>query len=181
MDKDEVLTYPALSLSELSQEISDSYIGEQSLALKKHLSYITRLSRNAVAVAAPQIGENIRAFYVSWNGFEEMIFNPYLQMTPNQQVITLDEGCLSLPGWFFKVRRLAEVQLSWVNENGEQRSAVSHDPFMARIFQHEIDHLDGILIPYYMSDQGFDKWERYYLAGGNPKNFRSGVITAHTL
>ncbi|KAB1661530.1 peptide deformylase [Pseudoclavibacter sp. CFCC 13796] len=106
-----------------------------------------------VGLAAPQIGLDARLFVYGWTddeGIEHkgVAANPELWITP----LPLDEldddddaeGCLSVPGLRFPTRRATQAILKAQDENGEPYE-VQAEGWLARIFQHEYDHLDGIL------------------------------------
>ncbi|OHA09292.1 MAG: peptide deformylase [Candidatus Sungbacteria bacterium RIFCSPLOWO2_01_FULL_59_16] len=116
---------------------------------------------DGVGLAAPQIGVSRRVFLVSEeaNGIgEERVASP----TPKPQwghhvfinpVFTkrsrtkrgMSEGCLSVPGKYGSVTRADKVHLAWYDASGK-RHARGFAKFFARVLQHEMDHLDGVLI-----------------------------------
>ena len=115
---------------------------------------------NGAGLAAPQIGVNLRLviFGVRANprypGVEEVpdtvLINPVLEPLDNE----LEEGwegCLSVPGMRGLVPRYKRLRYSGFDENGKpfQRDAAD---FHARVVQHEVDHLDGILYPMRIRD-----------------------------
>lgn len=111
-----------------------------------------------VAIAAPQIGEPLRIFVVGGKVFAARASEAYDEHTHADQVFinpevlklsrkkkTGDEGCLSIPGKYgTKVDRHDKVTISYYDEAGERHERGASG-FLARIFQHEIDHLNGIL------------------------------------
>lgn len=106
-----------------------------------------------VGLAAPQIGVNLAIFVYDWVDDDDVqhrgvAINPTLLLEP-LPVDALDEeeeieGCLSVPGERFPLRRSNRVRLSATDLNGNDYS-VDADGWLARIFQHEYDHLLGIL------------------------------------
>jgi len=101
-----------------------------------------------VGIAAPQVGRNIRMVIVKLNPGEknEIVFpmvNPEI-MSRSDETENGEEGCLSLPGVWGQVNRASHVVVRYKNlKNDEQTLELHH--FNARIIQHEIDHLDGVL------------------------------------
>jgi peptide deformylase len=93
-------------------------------------------------LAANQIGVPLRAFSFFVDGVSGYVVNPVITATEGTQ--DGDEGCLSLPGLWYPLRRAARVTISGVDVAG---SPVSHtgEGLLARCFQHEVDHLDGRL------------------------------------
>jgi peptide deformylase len=96
-----------------------------------------------VGLAAPQVGVLERIFV--WEVEEEhgALINPVI-IDRSQETITDEEGCLSLPGLVYQVERHGSVTVEARDENGEAVS-VSGNELLARVFQHEIDHLGGVL------------------------------------
>ncbi len=117
---------------------------------------------DAVAIAAPQIGELLRIFVVSGNDFvAEKIENDELGSskiaTPPDQVfinpeiikrsrkeLWLEEGCLSVRWLYGKVKRAEKVMIRAYDENGNLFTRGASG-LLAQVFQHETDHLEGIL------------------------------------
>lgn len=105
-------------------------------------------AENGVGLAAPQVGRNIRLIIVKLNPGEhnEIVFpmvNPDIVERSNETEDG-EEGCLSLPGMWGKVNRSSRILVRYKNlKNQEQTLELEH--FNARIIQHEIDHLDGVL------------------------------------
>lgn len=93
-------------------------------------------------VAAPQIGVGLRAFSVNIDGAISYVFNPTLEVSGTPE--TLDEGCLSVPGFFFPRRRYPYAKVTGVDAHGET-VVLEGDGLMAQALQHECDHLEGRL------------------------------------
>ena len=104
-----------------------------------------------VALAAPQIGEPLRIFVVdarTWKGaapeHEPLIYiNPQL-VKQSKTKKEMDEGCLSVTGMYGKTQRATRATVEAYNENGKKFTRGASG-LLAQIFQHEIDHLNGIL------------------------------------
>lgn len=96
-----------------------------------------------VGLAAPQVGHLIRLFV--WDDGEEhgAMVNPVITWF-SEETDEAEEGCLSVPGLYFPVERSVAVRLEAVDVSGAKIVADA-EGFRARIFQHETDHLDGIL------------------------------------
>jgi peptide deformylase len=112
---------------------------------------------NGVGLAAPQVGVLQRFFVAELPADEEdpmrgrplILFNPEIVKSKGEQVGL--EGCLSIPGWVGEVARHEQVTVKGLDERGKSvRYKV--DGYLARVFQHEIDHLDGILFPDKLTD-----------------------------
>jgi peptide deformylase len=103
---------------------------------------------SAIGLAAPQVGESLRLSVIDLsmgenNDDQILLINPeILEVEGNE---TGDEGCLSFPGISLTVNRAARIFLKNFDMNGKEvRQEI--DGFLARVIQHEIDHLDGTLI-----------------------------------
>jgi len=109
----------------------------------------TMLAFRGVGLAAPQIGISKRLIVVHTgeNGIMKLI-NP--RILKKRGSMMGKEGCLSFPGIFADIRRAKEVLVEALNENG-MKLKMNAIGIVARIIQHEIDHLDGILINQRMS------------------------------
>jgi peptide deformylase len=110
----------------------------------------TMRNANGVGLAAPQVGVLQRFFVAELPEDEEnneprktyIVFNPEIVKGKGEEIGY--EGCLSIPGYIGEVARQQEVTVKGFNERGRQvRFKV--EGYLARVFQHEIDHLDGIL------------------------------------
>ena len=102
-------------------------------------------SNNGAALAAPQIGISRRFFVVSPGiiGLPMIIVNPTILWRSAEETSVL-EGCLSFPGVWIEVKRAHQVRASWDDAAGHRHEQLL-EAFAARVFQHESDHLDGIL------------------------------------
>lgn len=107
-----------------------------------------------VGLAAPQVGLSWRMFVANDNpeaGAEtdRVFINPEL-VEPSREVESAEEGCLSLPHIRAEIRRPQAITIHATDLQGERFSLTS-DTLAARIWQHETDHLDGVLILDHMS------------------------------
>ncbi len=93
-------------------------------------------------VAAPQIGVGLRAFSYNIDGRLGYVFNPVLEVSGEPELV--DEGCLSVPGFYFPRMRHPFARVTGVDAAGRE-VVVEGDGLMAQALQHETDHLDGKL------------------------------------
>jgi peptide deformylase len=103
-------------------------------------------SVNGIGLAAPQIGKSIRLCIID---LEHMGLPPFTLVNPkitrkSFKKIEMEEGCLSIPGIFGVVKRPAKITVEAQNLDGEKHKFQA-DGMLARVIQHEVDHLDGIL------------------------------------
>jgi peptide deformylase len=99
-----------------------------------------------VGLAGPQAGVGLRIFVASPDGTKEnakVYINPVI--TPSGKLESVEEGCLSLPGIWGKIRRYTKCSVKAKGLDGKEFSEEA-EGLLARIFQHEYDHLDGIII-----------------------------------
>jgi len=136
-----ILTYPDPILEKKSQNIKNPLDPK----IKKLVPEMLKLMResNGMGLAAPQVGESIRLCIIEYRGEVYVLINP--KITSHSKVKDFsEEGCLSFPQKFIPVNRFETVQVRYLNENGE-KCKIKARGLLARAFQHEIDHLDGIL------------------------------------
>lgn len=138
-----IVKYPDEILKKKSAEIKKE---ELKLPEFKKLCFDmaeTMIKKKGVGLAAPQIGENIRLIVVNVKDGPIIIINPKIT---NKSLIKEygEEGCLSVPGVFGQVRRSKKITCKYLDLEGKIKK-INAVGFLARIIQHEIDHLDGIL------------------------------------
>ncbi len=114
---------------------------------------LTVQQTNGVGIAAPQVGESVRLFIVASHPNPRYPNAPEMEPTPmlNPRIIAHSvesekgwEGCLSVPGIRGLVPRYTTIQVEYTGRDGKLYQQTLTD-FVARIFQHELDHLDGII------------------------------------
>jgi peptide deformylase len=108
----------------------------------------TMVIKDGAGLAAPQVGKNLRIFVALYKGKNVFFINPKITKRSWGKVID-DEGCLSVLDKkgeiiYAKVSRHKKVNCSYYDETGKLKK-ISADKFLARVIQHENDHLDGIL------------------------------------
>lgn len=148
------------SLFEKSRPWPDDKFGSPELQRLLADMRETMIAANGAGLAAPQIGENVRVviFEVGDNprypGRERIPFtvliNPVLTPLGDERAEDW-EGCLSVPGLRGKVSRAARLRYTGFDAHGHPIDRTV-DRFHARVVQHEVDHLDGILYPMRMND-----------------------------
>jgi len=106
-----------------------------------------------LGLAAPQVGVQKRLFVYQMSEDEDpvVLVNPTISESRGEW--EYEEGCLSLPGLYFPIVRPKEVHLTGYNLDGQEVS-IEADELLARLFQHELDHLEGrLLLEYLDKDQ----------------------------
>ena len=143
-----IYTYGQPVLRKEAEDIAPDYPELKELVQNM---FETNERADGVGLAAPQIGLPIRVVIVDltplaedmpeYADFKRAYINGYI-VEEEGETILMDEGCLSLPGIHEKVPRAEKVRIQYVDEN-----FVEHDEwvegFLARVIQHEFDHLDG--------------------------------------
>lgn len=128
-------------LREICVEVKE--IDDDLIELLESMVPIMR-EADGVGLAAPQIGDNRRFFIAEYEDELFVVINPVITNKSDAHDL-MEEGCLSLPETHVNVRRSIEITVEYHDENGDLYE-IALDGFLARIFQHEIDHLDGKLI-----------------------------------
>lgn len=133
-------------LRKTSKEVKD-ITPRTSILIKDMIE--TMYEMNGVGLAAVQVGILKRIFVVDiQDGFGQRVFvNPQIIKHNGSQLGA--EGCLSLPGLQDDVERANEIVIKASDENGEEFELKASE-FLARVIQHENDHLDGILFTDYI-------------------------------
>ncbi len=143
-----IVTLPTTSLRRRSQEIDREFlITSEFKELVKNI-IPTMYHDDGIGIAAPQVGENIRLCIIGREAIpgkkeDLVLINPTWEKISRKKESDL-EGCLSVPKTYGKVTRYKDIQVKAWNEQGEEIKFEAHGYF-ARVVQHEVDHLDGIL------------------------------------
>ncbi|MCR4736178.1 MAG: peptide deformylase [Treponema sp.] len=104
----------------------------------------TMIEADGVGLACPQIGKSLRMFVlIADDDIRRVFINPQIIKT-SEEMCDYDEGCLSIPQVYETISRPAKVTVQALNEKGKPFT-LEAEGFLARIIQHEYDHLDGIL------------------------------------
>ncbi|HYG74473.1 MAG TPA: peptide deformylase [Planctomycetota bacterium] len=107
--------------------------------------FVTMYANKGIGLAAPQIGVGVRLFIFDVSKDktgQSVVINPVFSNTKGSA--TEEEGCLSIPDVRAKVKRFAELHVAGLNPKGEPIEADVSE-LVARVCQHENDHLDGVL------------------------------------
>lgn len=152
------------ALRKVSKAVALKDIGTPEIKkLLKEMSVALGSRDDGVGLSAPQIAVNKRVFVVAGKVFsakggpasgwdkipkkdllpDEFFLNPVI-VKKSKKLATAEEGCLSIPNIYGMVKRPANVTIEYMNELGEKKTRGAGG-LLARIFQHEIDHLDGTL------------------------------------
>jgi peptide deformylase len=103
----------------------------------------TMYESEGAGLAAPQVGVQKRMFVYDVGDGPEVMINPTIVESAGEWYY--DEGCLSIPGLRLGIVRPEKVLIRGLGIDGEELS-IEADEFLGRVFQHEVDHLDGVLM-----------------------------------
>ena len=144
-----VYLYGTPVLRQEAEDIDKNYPDLQKLIKDM---FETMYHTEGIGLAAPQIGKSIALIVIDasvlGDDFPEcadskmVLINPQLDVIEDADPVRRAEGCLSLPGLSENVSRYEHVVLNWLDENFEEHEQEFHG-FMARVIQHEFDHLLG--------------------------------------
>ena len=146
-----IYTYGMPLLRKESVDITPDYPGLEQLIADM---FETMYHSDGVGLAAPQIGKAIRLVvitldvlkddYPEYEGFNKCYINPHILEYDDTETETMDEGCLSLPGIHEPVRRPTRIHVQYMDEQFKPHDEWV-DGYLARVMQHEFDHLDAHL------------------------------------
>ena len=146
-----IYTYGMSVLRKESVDIAPDYPGLKQLIADM---FETMYHSDGVGLAAPQIGKDIRVVvitldvlkddYPEYAGFNKAYINPHILEYDDTHTETLEEGCLSLPGIHEPVKRPTRIRVKYQDEDFQEHEEWV-EGYLARVMQHEFDHLDAHL------------------------------------
>ncbi|MBD3247818.1 peptide deformylase [Candidatus Falkowbacteria bacterium] len=138
-----IITDPNPILRNISEPVENEDINDPKMIDFTEDMKKTMLEKDGVGLAAPQVGENIRLIVVNTKDGVLPMFNPQITKRSFGKYWE-QEGCLSLPMVFGDVKRCKKITCIYRNIKGE-KIELKAEGLLARIIQHEVDHLNGIL------------------------------------
>jgi len=143
-----IVEYPNEILRKKSEEVKNP----TSLETKQLVLNMTQTLRanNGLGLAAPQIGKNLRVCIIEIENELFVLINPEIKSLSKEKIPS-DEGCLSFPNKYLNIERHKRVKIKATDLNGKKQ-IIRARGLLARAIQHEIDHLEGILIIDRISD-----------------------------
>ncbi|HJD77053.1 MAG TPA: peptide deformylase, partial [Bacteroides reticulotermitis] len=143
-----IYVYGQQVLRKVAEDITPEYPNLKELI---NNMFETMVNADGVGLAAPQIGLPIRVVTITldplsdefpeFKDFNKVYINPHILEVSGEEV-TMDEGCLSLPGIHEAVKRGNKIQVKYMDENFVEYNEVV-EGYLARVMQHEFDHLEG--------------------------------------
>jgi peptide deformylase len=143
IDKCQITHYPAGVLGKKAQPVEQ--IDDNIRRFVDKMYEIMRANKG-VGFAAPQAGVPLRMFIISLDGSRENVrvfINP--TVTPDGDLDTIEEGCLSVPGIYTKIRRFKKAKVTATDLDGNEFTEEAEGLY-ARALQHEYDHIEGMTI-----------------------------------
>lgn len=144
-----IYTYGQPVLRQVAEDVGQDYPELPKLIQDM---WDTLAKSDGIGLAAPQVGLSIRLIVIDltplaedmpqYADFRRTYINPYIEEYDDTETDVSEEGCLSLPGIHEKIRRPTRVRLTWQDEDFQQHDEWI-DGYLARVVQHEVDHLDG--------------------------------------
>lgn len=137
-------------LRKVAEEVSN--INQEDIDLVDYMFKIMH-QENGIGLAAPQINISKRILVLDlkvYKGPSMMVINPKILDT-SDETEQYDEGCLSLPGISGEIYRPSQISIQGLNSDGKEVQ-IEADGMLARVLQHEIDHLNGILFIDHLED-----------------------------
>tara|TARA_R110000868_G_scaffold281257_1_gene541641 strand:- start:5966 stop:6556 length:591 start_codon:yes stop_codon:yes gene_type:complete len=152
-----IIAYGDPVLRKVGSNITQEYLNLEKLIANM---WETMYNASGVGLAAPQIGLPIRLFVIdtspfsddeelskkeqeALNGFKKVFINAEIEEETGDEW-TFNEGCLSIPDIREDVNRKANIVISYLDENFQEKRE-TYDGLLARVIQHEYDHIEGIL------------------------------------
>lgn len=145
-----IYVYGQPVLRKVAEDIAPDYPNLKELIVNM---FETMAHADGVGLAAPQIGLPIRVVTITldvlsddhpeFKGFNKAYINPHILEVGGEEV-NMEEGCLSLPGIHESVKRGGRIRVKYMDENFVEYDEIV-DGYLARVMQHEFDHLEGRL------------------------------------
>jgi peptide deformylase len=136
----DIVTYGNEILGRKAEPVKD--IDDRIRALASDM--LEAMAGKGIGLAGPQVDSPLRLFVTNVEGDKPRIFiNPEIVLT-SQEIVGIEEGCLSLPRLYLDVVRPESVRVQAWNEKGRPFT-VETDGLLARVILHEYDHLEGLL------------------------------------
>lgn len=135
-----ICVYPNPVLRAKTEEVTE--FDEELKALVADM-WETMYASDGVGLAAPQVGVSKKVIVIDYKDDKNVLINP--QILSAEGAVTDEEGCLSFPGIYESVTSPEKMTVTYKDENGKQITR-ELEGFIARVFSHEIDHLNGRLL-----------------------------------
>ena len=163
----EIVKYPNKILRQRARKIKD-VLRPEIQALIRELAE-TMLASDGLGLAANQVGRDIRILAVNTKEGPKVFINPFIYFRSFKKEVG-EEGCLSFPGVFGLIKRSQKARLFYRDEKGKMRH-LKAGGLLAKVLQHEIDHLNGVLfidkmVKYTKGEEQVKEWQQQANADG---------------
>jgi peptide deformylase len=153
-----VLKYPHPALRADNVEVTEDELKSGEIGKIAKEMFLVMYATQGVGLAAPQVGINKRLMVYNQSGDKKKWLDEVIMVNPkiveySESVDVEREGCLSFPGMNGEVQRSKWIKVEALNLKGKKIKK-KFNGWEARIFQHEYDHLDGILYPDRLTEEG---------------------------
>jgi len=153
-----VLKYPHPALRADNVEVTEEELKSGEISKIAKEMFLVMYATKGVGLAAPQVGINKRLMVYNQSGDKKKWLEEVIMVNPkivefSESVDVEREGCLSFPGMNGEVQRSKWIKVEAVNLKGKKIKK-KFNGWEARIFQHEYDHLDGVLYPDRLTEEG---------------------------
>lgn len=125
-------------------DVKNGFYKELILAMKEVMK-----DKQGIGLAANQIGKDVSIFVIEPKlaedfGVPDVYLNPEITEYSKDQD-EMEEGCLSIPEYFVQIKRAKKIKIKFIDEKGDKKKIKARG-FLARVLQHETDHLNGLTI-----------------------------------
>ncbi|MBP9869246.1 peptide deformylase [Patescibacteria group bacterium] len=138
-----LVTIPTKTLRQPSADVDPAIIGTPEFQTFLDVLTETMFVEDGVGIAAPQVGRNDRICIVNEKTGPKAYINPEVEITTDA-LQDSEEGCLSVPGVWGNVKRAKKIRFRALDRHGRKVNFEAKG-FMATVYQHEVDHLNGVL------------------------------------
>ena len=156
----DIVFHPDKRLRDKAVEVKN--VDTAVAAFAKQMLHTMRAA-NGIGLAGPQVGHMKRMFVVGLHDDKEYVFiNPTITASSAEES-DYNEGCLSIPNVYATVRRPIGISIDYLDIEGNT-CTLDAEAMLARVIQHEMDHLNGVLFIDYLSQAQQDKLMQKYIS-----------------
>ncbi len=138
-----IIKYPNKILEQKAKKVKDPLDPKITGLIEKMIETL-KAEAEGIGLAAPQVGESLRLCVIRDGDDFKVLINPQITQISRKKILE-QEGCLSFPGVFLPIKRAESIKIRFLDSLGK-KGKMKEEGLMARLLQHEIDHLNGILI-----------------------------------
>jgi len=136
-----ILTNPHPLLRQRAKIVADPLDAKIQTLIPQMVELMKK--NDGAGLAAPQVGQSVRLIVIGLKDNDLVLINPKISRKSFLKEWG-EEGCLSVPHTFGEVKRCKKITVKYLDERGRQKKLIGQG-LLARVIQHEVDHLNGIL------------------------------------